>query len=136
MPVVEDKPVDNAADWGFGSVNESPAPAKIIEPESNVSSKEQEYASEGDGWTWEYQPEEPVAEEVAGKEGQDWEWEYEEIPEDEQTVIDENPQEVTPQEQIVQSSEIIASKDFELILVGADNDEEEDPYFYTVNSVG
>ena len=166
MPVIEDNPIDSASDWGFGSTTSSSsvdsnlAPVKN-EAESQLDTTEQESANEGDGWTWEYQPEdaegetvsgqegqdweweyeevpeeESVGEELSGTEGQDWEWEYEEVPDDEQAATAEVLQEPVVPEQIVQSSEIVVPRDFEIILAGIDDDAEKDPYFDTVNSVG
>ena len=160
MPTIEDKPVDNAADWGFGEVkkDEKPTIVNVAPADDHYSEDYQDERSgsnEGDGWTWEYQPEETVTEEVTGTEGQDWEWEYEEVPEEQSNEelsgeegqdweweYEEVPEEnqVTDYEndaeQIVQSSEIIVSKDFEIMLIGMDNDVEKDPYFDTINSVG
>jgi len=166
LPVIEDKPIDSASDWGFGSTTSSSsvdsnlAPVKN-EAESQLDTTEQESANEGDGWTWKYQPEdaegetvsgqegqdweweyeevpeeESVGEELSGTEGQDWEWEYEEVPDDEQVATAEVLQESVVPEQIVQSSEIVVPRDFEIILAGIDDDAEKDPYFDTVNSVG
>lgn len=143
MPEIEDKPFDNASDWGFGS--------SISESSSNSSAKET-----NSEWNWEYQPEPEeealsAAEEFSGEEGQDWEWEYEEVPEngvegqDWEWEYEEIPAESTPYPletppapsvtEIVETSEIVLPDNFEILLIGMEDDKYQDPYLENMDAM-
>ncbi len=166
MPTVEDKPFSSGNDWGFGSYNENTSDNDLQEDNSwgqtfsdtyqNENSNElsdwswdyqteantadEGYSEEGQDWEWDYEYEEvPEGEYVEGEEGQDWEWDYEyEEVEDEPAsgFIDPEADLPTYQEDIVQSSEIILSKDFELVLLGMEDENYHDPYLENNESIG
>lgn len=166
MPAIEDKPFSNGDDWGFGSYNENTSNNDLQEDNSwgqafsdtyqsdnsneltdwswdyqtEDNTTNEEYSEEGQDWEWDYEYEEvPEGEYVEGEEGQDWEWDYEyEEVEDEPTsgFIDPEADLPTYQEDIVQSSEIILSKDFELILLGMEDENYHDPYLENNESIG
>ncbi len=165
MPVVEDKPFNNSEDWGFGSYESNQSDntqddnswgqafAETYQAESSEESADwnwdyqtddpasnEEYAGEGQDWEWDYEYEEvPEGEYIEGEEGQDWEWDYEyEETEEEPSYgfVDPEADLPTYQEDIVQSSEIILSKDFELILLGMDDENYRDPYLENNENIG
>lgn len=89
-------------------------------------------------WEWEYE-EVPEGEEIDGTEGEDWEWDYEEIPEDESTQADfEDPEAHLPpyQEDIIESSQIIIPDNFELLLIGMEDKNYQDPYLENNDNIG
>ena len=166
MPVVEDKPFSNSNDWGFGSYNENTTDNNLQEDNSwgqafsetyqretseeitdwswdnqtEENSADEEYSAEGQDWEWDYEYEEvPEGEYIEGEEGQDWEWdyEYEEVEEEPAYgFVDPEADLPTYQEEIVQTSEIILSKEFELILLGMEDENYHDPYLENNESIG
>ena len=164
MPVIEDKPIDNSSDWGFGTDN-TVTRENYSEPATDDWSDEktsQENSAEEQDWTWEYQPEDESAqgaEEVSGTEGQDWEWDYEEVPADQTASaeevqgeegqdwewdyeevpegVDDGETQVIPSSNVFDgTSDIVVPNDFELVLIGMENESKPDPYLELANTVG
>lgn len=165
MPVIEDKPQDTASDWGFGDYTSPTQEEAAPQTESwgqETDTAEYTGTAEEQDWNWEYQPEDnnataeslsdngedweweyeevPEDEAIEGEEGEDWEWEYEEVPEDEneQAYEFEDPEADMPhyQEEFVEASEIIIPDNFELLLLGMEDSNYQDPYLENNDNIG
>ena len=164
MPVIEDKPIDNSSDWGFGA-NETPVKTSAPEPATSNLPEDntvKDSSGEGEEWAWEYQPEDEASqgtEEVSGTEGQDWEWDYEEVSTDQSASADDvqgeegqdwewdyeevpegsddSEAQTIPSSNVFDgTSDIVVSDDFELVLIGLEDESRPDPYLELANTVG
>ena len=109
------------------------------QPEGDTDNQNAEETSseEGKDWEWDYE-EVPEGEDIEGTEGEDWEWDYEEIPEDESNGGFEDPEADLPhyQEDFVEASEIVIPDNFELLLVGMEDNNFQDPYLENNDNIG
>ena len=109
------------------------------QPEGDTDNQNAEESSseEGEDWEWDYE-EVPEGEDIEGTEGEDWEWDYEEIPEDESNGGFEDPEADLPhyQEDFVEASEIVIPDNFELLLVGMEDNNFQDPYLENNDNIG